>query len=97
ETAVLGVKTNIPFLLAILQESAFVAGQTSTNYLQTHMANWSPDSVALDEDDWLVTAVFELLQGRGGQMGRETAVQPDHLNRPDPWHDGSTWRNVKLT
>ena len=44
ETAVLGVTTNIPYLLAILAEENFQTGQTSTNYIQDHMADWQPEA-----------------------------------------------------
>ncbi|MCP4362045.1 MAG: acetyl-CoA carboxylase biotin carboxylase subunit [Chloroflexi bacterium] len=92
ETAVLGVTTNIPYLLAILQEPYFRQGQTSTNYLQQHMADWQPED-ELEEDMWLSTAVFELLQGAGkGQRG--TAVTTDESIQPDPWRETTSWRNV---
>jgi acetyl-CoA carboxylase biotin carboxylase subunit len=95
ETAVLGVTTNIPYLLAILQEPHFRQGQTSTNYLQRHLADWQADDTVGD-DDWLGAAVFELLQGAGkGQMGG-TAVATDTTHQPDPWNETTPWRNVQL-
>jgi len=95
ETAVLGVTTNIPYLLAILQEPTFLAGNTSTNYLQIHMPDWSPNDVVPSDQDWIITAVFELLQGRGKRGGGGTAVHQDS-SQPDPWQSESTWRNVQL-
>lgn len=93
ETAVLGVTTNIPYLLAILQEPHFRAGQTSTNYLQEHLADWSPATEA-SETEWVGTAVFELLHGAGkGKTG--TAAAAGDVAQPDPWHTITGWRNVK--
>ncbi|NKQ34231.1 MAG: acetyl-CoA carboxylase biotin carboxylase subunit [Chloroflexi bacterium] len=94
DTAVLGVTTNIPYLLAILQEPHFLAGQTSTNYLPEHLADWQPDG-AVSEEEWLGTAVFEFLQG-GGKRGGGTAVT-DSTSQPDPWAVSTGWRNVPLT
>ncbi|HUM72343.1 MAG TPA: acetyl-CoA carboxylase biotin carboxylase subunit, partial [Chloroflexota bacterium] len=93
ETAVLGVTTNIPYLLAILQEPHFRAGQTSTGYLQEYMADWSP-TAEVSEAEWVGTAVFELLHGAGkGRTG--TAVAVGSTTQPDPWQAATAWRNVK--
>lgn len=93
DTAVLGVTTNIPYLLAILREPHFLAGQTSTNYLAAHMANWQSGEAA-GEEAWLAAAVFEFLQG-GRNRGRDTAVTSE-IAQPDPWHSATNWRNVPL-
>lgn len=93
ETAVLGITTNIPYLLAILQEPHFRAGHTSTGYLQEHMADWSPVAEK-SAAEWVGTAVFELLHGAGkGKVG--TAVAADPTAQPDPWQAAPAWRNVK--
>jgi 3-methylcrotonyl-CoA carboxylase alpha subunit len=91
ETAVLGVTTNIPYLLAILAEPHFQRGQTDTGYLQAHMAGWQPQAEPT-EAELLAIAVLEMLQG-GGKRGEangggETAVVPD------PWQEIGAWRNV---
>ncbi|MCL4265298.1 MAG: acetyl-CoA carboxylase biotin carboxylase subunit [Anaerolineae bacterium] len=95
EMAVLGITTNIPYLLAILQEPHFRAGHTSTGYLAEHMADWSP-ATETSAAGWVGTAVFELLHGAGkGKMG--TAVAVDPTAQPDPWHMVTDWRNVKTS
>jgi acetyl/propionyl-CoA carboxylase alpha subunit len=106
ETAVLGVTTNIPYLLAILAEENFQAGQTSTSYIQEHMADWQPGA-EITEADWLAVAAVEYLLGdgrRGGGKtavgGRETAVGGRETavgggeTQPDPWAEVGVWRNV---
>ena len=91
QTTVLGITTNIPYLLAILQEPTFRSGHTSTNYLQEQFADWQPES--LSRDGWLGAAVFELLQGGGKRMGTGTASNTSH--QYDPWAETAVWRNVK--
>jgi acetyl/propionyl-CoA carboxylase alpha subunit len=90
DTIILGVTTNIPYLLAILQEPAFLAGQTSTNYLAEHFTTWQPP-IKISESDWLALAALEILQGgeRRKLGGGETAV-----SQPDPWQQTTPWRNV---
>ena len=92
ETAVLGVTTNIPYLLAILAEEQFQAGYTSTNYIQENMSDWQP-TAELVEADWLAVAAVEYLMGNGRQGGGETAVNGE-IQQPDPWGEVGSWRNV---
>jgi len=94
ETAVLGVTTNIPYLLAILGEPHFQAGQTSTSFLQEHLADWSPASET-SEAEWVGTAVFELLHG-AGKGGTGTMAAAGTAVQPDPWHTVTNWRNVQV-
>lgn len=91
QTVVLGVTTNISYLLAILHEPTFRRGHTSTNYLPEHLPNWQP--APLDDDGWLGAAVFELLQGGGKKGG--TAVAAAESAAYDPWGETAVWRNVR--
>jgi acetyl-CoA carboxylase biotin carboxylase subunit len=94
EMVVLGVTTNIPYLLAILGEAQFRAGNTTTQYLDKHMAGWSPTSVP-DDDMLLAAAVFEALQG-GGKQARSLDVSTAGAEaESDPWHTLAAWRNVR--
>lgn len=91
DTVVLGVTTNIPYLLAILQEPHFQDGLTSTRYLDDHMASWAGPA-APQAEDWLAVTALEVLLG-SGQRGGGTAVSatPQTLN---PWAQAPNWRNV---
>lgn len=91
QTVVLGVTTNIPYLLTILQEPTFQDGRTSTSYLQVHLPHWQPEP--LNDEAWLGAAVFELLQGGGKQRGSIASGQADPGY--DPWGETAVWRNVK--
>ncbi len=93
ETAVLGVTSNVPFLLAILGEVNFQQGQTSTNYIQNHMADWQPEA-DLDELERFTIAAVEFLAGDGQRDGGKTAVS-GASSQTDPWYEIGQWRNVK--
>jgi acetyl-CoA carboxylase biotin carboxylase subunit len=90
---VLGVTTNIPYLLDILREPDFVAGKTTTNYLETHFPDWQAEQ-AVDEALLLGTAVFEFLHGRGGPGTRQALVHGEGESVPDPWDSLPAWRNL---
>ncbi len=93
DTVVLGVQTNIPYLLAILAEPHFVAGDTPTSYLADHFADWQPTAPD-DELAWLAAAAFEALKtgGKSGAMGSISAETP--AQSLDPWQRQDGWRNV---
>ncbi|MCP4428385.1 MAG: acetyl-CoA carboxylase biotin carboxylase subunit, partial [Chloroflexi bacterium] len=92
DTVILGVTTNIPYLLAILQEPTYLSGNASTNYLAEHFADWQPQA-HISESDWLAIAALETLRD-GGKRGMKTAVTNDAAAQPDPWNGPSAWRNV---
>lgn len=92
DMVVLGVTTNIPYLLAILGEENFVNGRTSTNYLADHMRDWDAHPI-LTEDDWLAVAALELLHG-GGKESRRITTTNDLSTQPDPWRTVPDFRNV---
>ncbi|MCO5185809.1 MAG: acetyl-CoA carboxylase biotin carboxylase subunit [Anaerolineae bacterium] len=90
ETVVLGVTTNIPYLLAILHDPQFLRGDTSTNYLNEVFAKWQPEQ-RVDDDTWLLAAALEALQG--GERRRMISAD-DGSPLPDPWDEMPAWRNV---
>lgn len=91
DTIILGVTTNIPYLLAILQEPSFLAGRTPTNYLAEHFATWQPQT-SISESDWLALAALESLAG--GRMPKRLAAN-ESADQPDPWNEMIAWRNVR--
>lgn len=91
ETVVLGVTTNIPYLLAILQEENFSNGRTSTGYLAEHMAGWPPQAAPTPADVLAIAAV-ELLHG-GGKSSQRRAAAPG-TNPISPWKSIPDFRNV---
>ena len=90
EMIILGVTTNIPYLQAILDQPAFLAGQTTTGFLSDHMAGWPPEQV-VSEEDWIAAAAFEALSGSGSlPVGRQGTAATVY----DPWQSLAGWRNV---
>jgi acetyl/propionyl-CoA carboxylase alpha subunit len=90
DTIILGVTTNIPYLLAILQEPSFLAGQTTTNYLAEHFPTWQPPT-NISESDWLALAALE---ATAGGVRQKRSATDDAAAQPDPWHGAAAWRNV---
>jgi len=72
---VLGVRTNIAFLIDVLEHERFVAGDLSTAFLDDHFASWSeppPGDAAL---------AASALVGGAPSVGRAAVAGP----LPDPW------------
>jgi 3-methylcrotonyl-CoA carboxylase alpha subunit len=91
DTVVLGVTTNIPYLLDILQHQDFTAGNFSTNFLEEQMPDWQPVPDT-SSSTWLAMAASEVLKGESGGMAVQTNGDGDF--QPDPWGMLSGWRNV---
>ncbi|HZD10923.1 MAG TPA: hypothetical protein VE553_06240, partial [Candidatus Binatia bacterium] len=89
---VLGVRTNIPYLLDILEQPNFVQGDITTNFLDRHMTPWQeePD---LSNSTWLAVAAWESLKEErvaDGPPAEGRSVEASY----DPWHAAGAWRNV---
>lgn len=89
DTVVLGVTTNIPYLIDILNHDRFIRGEIDTKFLQSYMEPWkpAPDS---SNSTWLALAALEALSGRRGQAASTVFV--DQGQQFDPWNDVSGWR-----
>ena len=91
QTIILGVTTNIPYLLEILQEEDFHKGKTTTNYLAEHFPDWQA-MAEVDDEVLLAIAAFELF---GNSSQNAVSVADGTSGRkPDVWQDGGRWRNV---
>lgn len=91
DTVVLGVTTNIPYLLDILKHPDFAEGEFSTSFLEEQMPDWETKLDA-SESTWLAAAAFEVLRGDN----RRGALVPEggSSTEADPWAMLSGWRNV---
>lgn len=91
ETHVIGVQTNLAYLLDIVRHPAFVEGDLSTHFLQEHFAGWQESSYTPHEVLLALAAAWHALQ---------TAPAP-HLQAPhslldahNPWRSLGPWRNA---
>jgi 3-methylcrotonyl-CoA carboxylase alpha subunit len=88
----IGVTTNIPFLLSIVRDAAFKAGDTHIQFLDEHVDTWRPDKTVPDEV--LLALAADALSPRrnarsGTSNGEESSFKPASL-----WQDAAAWRNV---
>lgn len=96
DTVVLGVRTNISYLIDILRQSSFVRGDVTTNFLDEHMTPWRRE-VDVSNSTWLAIGAWEMFQGRGEPYGSgetEGGNGAADVSR-DPWQNqADSWRNV---
>ena len=91
DTVILGVTTNIPYLIDILENPLFKKGDISVNFLQENMEPWqvNPDT---SNSTWLALAAYEALVDGIGKQGM--AVNNVASENDDPWDSEEGWRNV---
>lgn len=89
DTAVLGVTTNIDYLLAILQHPRFINGDTPTNFLEREMPDWKSNA----EVDSSVLAVLGALEALQERSTKKRIVQANGVSA-EPWTQVGAWRNV---
>src|SRR5258708_17489925 len=82
---ILGVRTNVPFLVKVLEHPAFRAGRAHTGFVEEHLAalleSHAPSAVILAAAEFVRSA-----PARSGVAGGVSA--------PDPWSDlaeGGRW------
>ena len=91
DTVILGVTTNIPYLLDILENLFFLHGDVSVRFLDEYMQPWqaNPDT---SNSTWLALAAYESLIGSSNEEA--TGGHNKENNYPDPWDSRDGWRNV---
>jgi len=84
DTVIFGVKTNIPFLLDMLQHPEYVEGTLTTGFIRSHFPNGArPDTLTEKEKLFLEKAL---------QTADKASVNTAAVEMPSPWNQ--TWRNV---
>jgi acetyl-CoA carboxylase biotin carboxylase subunit len=87
EYALLGVTTNVAFLIAVVEHPAFAAGDTHTHFIAEHLQAWRPPA-ARTELAAMAAGLYALLAPATRRGG---ATQPS--TRPlSPWHTLGAWR-----
>jgi acetyl/propionyl-CoA carboxylase alpha subunit len=79
---VLGIRTNIPFLLRLIALPDFVEGRLHTGFVDEHM----PSLTGCAEPDGYVYAAAALAAGAGIAAGASGPTSP-----PDPWSQPTGW------
>jgi acetyl-CoA/propionyl-CoA carboxylase, biotin carboxylase, biotin carboxyl carrier protein len=84
-TTVLGVTTNLAFLHDVVTHDAFRAGDTTTDFLDTHLPEWRPDATP---PAVLAAAAVSL------QLAQEASGDGSPWGRLGPWRTGQVggWR-----
>jgi 3-methylcrotonyl-CoA carboxylase alpha subunit len=88
ETQVVGVTTNVDFLLAIAWHSAFAAGEVDTGFIDRHMAALSPERGAIPDRILAIAAIHVLLR----QTEAAALAAAGSADSHSPWHDTGGWR-----
>lgn len=92
EYTIFGVTTNREFLLDIMNHPAFIAGNTTTAFLEQVMPAWHP-AITVPVEALALAAVHQILQrsegGRAPVASATTAI-PSPWSRTDRWRPGGT-------
>jgi acetyl/propionyl-CoA carboxylase alpha subunit len=87
--SILGIRTTIGFLRDVLEHPEFAAGNTHTDFIPTHFAQWKEvegDSAELRVA--LVATALHKQMNRGKPAAEHSAAGPA---LPDPWKTTGTW------
>ena len=91
DTVILGVVTNLPYLIDILMHRDFASGKISTKFIEENMEPWQsqPDTT---NSTWLALAAYEMIGKLNSQNARSDSTSTEIPF--DPWDELSNWRNV---
>jgi len=90
ETELVGVRTNLDFLAALVAHPSFAAGAVDTGFIGRHQADLAAPAAAVDDAAELA-ALFAVLQQHAA-AARAAAVSGEPHS---PWHDtGGWWLNA---
>ena len=79
---ILGIRTNVPFLLSLLEDPAFQRGDVHTGYIDEHLADLTREQLAPAE------AVAAAAFPADAAVATATTTAP---SRPDPWAQLGGW------
>ncbi len=90
EFVVLGIRTNLGHLQAVLDSAPFVAGDMSTHFLDEHMPGWKPDELELTEEARAGLMLHDLVTVGAGDAGGPGGAP----GLGSPWRTLSGWRHL---
>jgi acetyl-CoA carboxylase biotin carboxylase subunit len=83
---ILGIRTAIPFLIDVLRSEAFVAGETFTDFVISHFADWKPKRTDAD-----MACIAYIIDDLAGQK-KITASSAGAGAPLSPWQSLGNWR-----
>ena len=89
ETAILGVETNVAFLLDILADPSFGDGTFTTTTVGERYTNWKPDESGLS----IAAAAAAILSAAAVPPGGDRAARGTTASINDPWQTLAGWRH----
>ena len=88
ETAILGVETNVAFLLDVLADPSFGDGTFTTTTVGERYTNWKPDESGLS-----LAAAAAILSTDAATPGSNRAARGQATSITDPWRTLTGWRH----
>lgn len=88
---ILGIKTQIPFLKAVIEHSEFVTGNTDTNFLKHHFTNWKmPD---LDKNEISMALAAAAIHD---MTNSKAPIRVEKGTHSTPWNTVGSWEIVTI-
>jgi acetyl-CoA carboxylase biotin carboxylase subunit len=89
---ILGVRTNMAFLLAIMRQESFLSGDTNTHFIEEHLAEWKdePDAATVALLAKLLDAAEIKIDSTGNAASTGTSALPASMKTP--WDSLSGFR-----
>ena len=86
DTVYLGIDSSIGYLADVLTHPAFVAGETTTDFLDTHMADAPSDTIP--PDAVIIAAALAQRRPRAASAGDPGTAQPSAWQTLGGWRIG---------
>ena len=87
---ILGVATNIPFLLAVIRHPVFQAGEATTHFVEEHFSDWQPAADPLPDEALIAAALSDFLEGQA--LAGAPAPTGDPFDPYNPWRQADHFR-----
>jgi len=90
EYVILGdLTTNIPYLGMLIDHPAFCAGNTTTDFIDTHLSNWQPTAPTLPDEILIAAALADLV---GSPIESVNELSQSGTDVHSPWQTNSKFR-----
>jgi len=88
---ILGIKTQIPFLKKVIENTEFIQGNTTTDFLQNYFSDWKLDKGERNNITTLLAAaaIYEI-------ENLKSKTQPEKRIASTPWNVIGTWEMLMV-